>query len=56
VRDAGGRIVAAVNVSAPRFRLGRSLVRAGAAVAVAAADLTAALGRPAPKLMEEALA
>lgn len=54
VRDAGGRIVAAVNVSAPRFRLGRRLARAGTAVAAAAADLTAALGRPAPKLMAEA--
>lgn len=56
VRDAGGRIVAAVNISAPRFRLGRRLSRAGAAVADAAAELTAAQGRPAPTLVEEALA
>ncbi|MBA3418512.1 MAG: IclR family transcriptional regulator [Geodermatophilaceae bacterium] len=56
VRAASGRIVAAVNISAPRFRLGRRLARAGAAVAAAAADLTAALGRPEPALMEEAFA
>ncbi|MGI8693344.1 MAG: IclR family transcriptional regulator [Geodermatophilaceae bacterium] len=56
VRDAAGRIVAAVNLSAPRFRLGRRLARAGVAVAAAAADLTAALGRPAPAMMEEAFA
>lgn len=54
VRDAGGRIVAALNISAPMFRLARQLSRAGEAVAAAAAELTTALGRPA--LMEEALA
>lgn len=54
VRDAGGRIVAAVNISAPRFRLGRGLARAGDAVMAAAAEFTAALGQPA--LIEEALA
>lgn len=56
VRDAGGRIVAAVNISAPRFRLGRRLASAGKAVAGAAAELTSAIGRPAPAMMEEALA
>lgn len=56
VRDAGGRIVAALNISAPTFRLRRRLARAGKAVAAAAADLTVALGRPIPALVEEALA
>jgi IclR family transcriptional regulator, KDG regulon repressor len=44
VRDFRGRVVAAVNVSGPRFRLGTRLDRAGAAVAEAATSLSAALG------------
>jgi IclR family transcriptional regulator, KDG regulon repressor len=47
VRDPSGRIVAALNVSGPKFRLGTRLDEAGAALVVAAADLSAALaGRP----------
>jgi DNA-binding IclR family transcriptional regulator len=47
VRDASGRIVAALNVSGPKFRLGDRLDEAGAALVAAAADLSAALaGRP----------
>lgn len=47
VRDPSGRIVAALNVSGPKFRLGDRLEEAGAALVVAAADLSAALaGRP----------
>lgn len=56
VRDAGGRIVAAVNLSAPRFRLGRRLTSAGAAVASAAEQVGAVLAGPATPLAEEALA
>jgi IclR family KDG regulon transcriptional repressor len=49
VRDASGRIVAALNVSGPKFRLGDRLDEAGAALVAAAADLSAALaGRPEP--------
>jgi IclR family transcriptional regulator, KDG regulon repressor len=47
VRDPSGRIVAALNVSGPKFRLGTRLDEAGAALVLAAADLSAALaGRP----------
>ena len=49
VRDPAGRIVAALNVSGPKFRLGDRLDEAGAALVLAAADLSAALaGRPDP--------
>jgi IclR family KDG regulon transcriptional repressor len=49
VRDPSGRIVAALNVSGPKFRLGTRLDDAGAALVSAAADLSAALaGRPDP--------
>jgi DNA-binding IclR family transcriptional regulator len=41
VRDFRGRIVAALNVSAPAFRLGPRLDDAGPAVRAAADDLTA---------------
>ena len=44
VRDFAGRIVAAVNVSAPTFRFGDRLEEAGAQVRSAAADLSGALG------------
>ncbi len=43
VRDGAGRIVAALNVSAPKFRFGQRLEEAGAALVAAAADLGAAL-------------
>ena len=46
VRDSGGRIVAAVNVSAPAFRFGERLEEAAAAVVAAAAELSADLGAP----------
>jgi IclR family KDG regulon transcriptional repressor len=46
VRDSGGRIVAAVNVSAPAFRFGGRLEEAAAAVLAAAAELSADLGAP----------
>jgi IclR family transcriptional regulator, KDG regulon repressor len=49
VRDPAGRIVAALNVSGPKFRLGDRLDAAGETLVAAAADLSAALaGRPAP--------
>jgi IclR family transcriptional regulator, KDG regulon repressor len=44
VRDFGGRIVAALNVSAPRFRFAKELPRAGRQVRAAAAELSTALG------------
>jgi DNA-binding IclR family transcriptional regulator len=44
VRDFGGRIVAALNVSAPKFRFARQLPRAGLQVKDAADELSAALG------------
>lgn len=44
VRDFGGRIVAALNVSAPRFRFGAKLPRAGKQVKAAADELSASLG------------
>ena len=42
IRDFRGRVVAALNVSAPSFRLGRRLGSAGQQVAAAAAHLTSA--------------
>jgi IclR family KDG regulon transcriptional repressor len=44
VRDFRGRIVAALNVSAPKFRLGRRLDAAGREIRAAADDLSARLG------------
>ena len=44
VRDFTGRIVAAVNVSAPKFRFAKELARAGKRVKAAADELSAALG------------
>jgi IclR family transcriptional regulator, KDG regulon repressor len=44
VRDAHGTIIAALNVSGPKFRFGRRLSDAGKAVRTAAADLSATLG------------
>ena len=52
VRDFGGRIVAALNVSAPKFRFAKQLPRAGKRVKAAADELSALLGwdgRAAPK-------
>ena len=46
VRDSTGRIVAAVNVSAPAFRFAHRLEEAATAVASAAAELSADLGAP----------
>jgi IclR family KDG regulon transcriptional repressor len=46
VRDGSGRIVAAVNVSAPAFRFAHRLDEAAAAVMAAAAELSADLGAP----------
>lgn len=43
VRDGAGRIVAAVNVSAPKFRFGERLHEAGTALMTAAQDLGATL-------------
>lgn len=43
IRDFRGRVVAALNVSAPSFRLGRRLDSAGRQVAAAAAHLTSAV-------------
>ena len=46
VRDSAGRVVAAVNVSAPAFRFTHRLEEAATAVAAAAAELSADLGAP----------
>ena len=46
VRDFKGRLVAALNVSAPKFRLGERLEGAGNEVKKAADDLSALLGWP----------
>ena len=48
VRDASGRVVAAVNVSGPKYRLEPGLEAAGAAVVVAAATLAGRLAGVAP--------
>jgi DNA-binding IclR family transcriptional regulator len=44
VRDAGGRVVAALNVSAPAFRFADRLEEAAAAVKAAAEELSSELG------------
>ena len=44
VRDFGGRIVAALNVSAPKFRFSKELQRAGVQVKLAADELSASIG------------
>lgn len=44
VRDFRGRIVAAVNVSAPKFRFARRLATAGKAVKAAADELSSGIG------------
>jgi IclR family KDG regulon transcriptional repressor len=44
VRDGGGRVLAAVNVSAPAFRLGDRLDEAAQRVVAAAGELSAAIG------------
>ncbi len=46
VRDFTGRVIAAINVSAPRFRLGSRLHPTGELVRAAADRLSDALGRP----------
>jgi IclR family KDG regulon transcriptional repressor len=46
VRDGAGRIVAAVNVSAPAFRFDGRLEEAATAVVAAAAELSAEVGAP----------
>lgn len=46
VRDFRGRIVAALNVSGPKYRLGERLDEAGVAVRRAADELSSGLGRP----------
>lgn len=56
VRGASGRIVAALNISAPRFRFGRRLRAAGVAVAAAAAEISAVLAHPSPVQVGPALA
>ena len=43
VRDGAGRIVAALNVSAPKFRFGERVDEAGAALVAAAQELGATL-------------
>jgi DNA-binding IclR family transcriptional regulator len=48
VRDAHGRIVAAVNVSGPKFRLAGRLPEVGREVAAAAAELSAAISGTGP--------
>jgi DNA-binding IclR family transcriptional regulator len=51
VRDFGGRIVAALNVSAPRFRFSTKLPRAGKQVKGAADELSASLGWDASSIL-----
>ena len=46
IRDFTGRVVAAINVSAPKFRLGRRLHPTGELVRAAAEHLSEALGAP----------
>ncbi len=46
IRDFTGRIIAAINVSAPKFRLGSRLHPAGELVRAAAEQLSGALGAP----------
>jgi IclR family KDG regulon transcriptional repressor len=46
VRDSAGRVVAAVNVSAPAFRFAQRLEEAATAVTAAADELSADLGAP----------
>lgn len=48
VRDAGGRIVAAINVSGPKFRLGSRLAEVGEALVAAAAGMRAELAGAQP--------
>lgn len=56
VRDSGGRIVAAVNVSGPKFRLGRATGTADTVLA-AAVDVSEQLRRPPAAIdLEEAMA
>jgi IclR family transcriptional regulator, KDG regulon repressor len=47
IRDPSGRVVAAINVSAPKFRLGRRLADTGLLVRAAAERLSGAFGTPA---------
>jgi len=47
VRDFSGGVVAAINVSAPKFRFGSRLEAAGEAVQAVASQLSARLGSPA---------
>lgn len=56
VRDLHGRIVAAVNISAPKFRFGDALERGGVAVGRAAAELSDALGHVARERRRQLLA
>lgn len=53
VRDFRGRIVAALNVSGPKFRLGERLDAAGVAVKRAADELSAQMGKPDENVGEE---
>jgi DNA-binding IclR family transcriptional regulator len=53
IRDASGRVVAAINVSAPKFRLGRRVSATGELVRAAAAQLSARFGTPAIQGVEE---
>ena len=53
VRDAGGRIIAAVNISAPKFRLGTRLPATGEIVAAAAAEMSERLDSPLPDTARE---
>lgn len=48
IRDGAGRIVAALNISAPKFRLGTRLSATGETVAAAASHVSERLGRPLP--------
>jgi DNA-binding IclR family transcriptional regulator len=56
VRDFRGYVVGAVNISAPKFRLGRSLAAAGREVRASAERLSRALtGEPAQEQIPAAL-
>lgn len=55
IRDFTGRIVAAINVSAPKFRLGSRIHTTGELVRAAAEQLSVGLGAPGPIAVSKAI-
>ena len=56
VRDAKGRIIASLNVSAPRYRFVGRVKEAAEVLTAAAAEISAELGAPAPDAAAQAVA